>query len=181
MQSLTFILASLAALGQAAPVNGRDDIWQVTDFAGESHHMHTHQKQGESRTNPLIKHTKQHTPAYKFCILTPENSVSLQVQIGSADPVNCGGVGNGVLSSAPTFLPISGKCGEDDSGLTFNFSQIENFAIKLDVTQKLSNVTEAVTRTYTSDTGVVQYVSTGDSPLDTSTSYTGPQDFTLQS
>ncbi|KAF3013730.1 hypothetical protein E8E14_006377 [Neopestalotiopsis sp. 37M] len=163
MQSLTFILASLAALGQAAPVNGRDDVWQVTDFAAYQ-----------------AAHSSVQMQALIPMSLLVEMHVSLEVQIASADPVNCGGVGNGVLSSAPTFLPISGKCGEDDSGLTFNFSQIENFAIKLDVTQKLSNVTEAVTRTYTSDAGVVQYVSTGDSPLDTSTSYTGPQDFTLQ-
>ncbi|ETS76237.1 hypothetical protein PFICI_11624 [Pestalotiopsis fici W106-1] len=147
MQSFNFILASLAALGQAVPLAGRDESWQVTRFA-----------------------------AYQAAHSISE-IVSFNVQIGSEDPTTCSGVGSGVTSSEPYLLPLSGSC-VAGSGMTFNFTQVEDQAIRLDVI-KTSDGVQTV-QTYTSNTGAVQFVSTGDNPLDTSTSYTGPQGFALQ-
>lgn len=98
-------------------------------------------------------------------------TVSFNLQIGSGSPATCSGLGSAGLSSGAYLFPVNGTC--DDGSVSFEFSQVEDQAIKLDV------LAGNIPRSHTSDPGVVEESSTGDSPFDTTTSYTGPQDFTL--
>jgi hypothetical protein len=68
---------------------------------------------------------------------------------------------------------INAKC-IAGSGFNFTFQQIENYAIELSV----QDTTGAVA-TYTSGSNEVSVISTGPSPLDTLTTYTGPTAFEL--
>ncbi|KAK6221621.1 hypothetical protein LQW54_001393 [Pestalotiopsis sp. IQ-011] len=97
-------------------------------------------------------------------------TVSFNLQIGPGSPISCSGLGSAGLSSGAYLFPVNGTC--DDGSASFKFAQVEDQAIKLDV---LAGNTP---RSHTSDPGAVAEA-TGDSPLDTATSYTGPQDFAL--
>jgi hypothetical protein len=93
---------------------------------------------------------------------------------GTDAPIQCSNGTGAALSATPFLLPVTnGKCG-DGSNLSFNFTQVENYAIKLDVQNAAG-----IQATHTSDANLVQFVQTGPTPLDTMTAYVGPQDFGL--
>ncbi|KAH8201332.1 hypothetical protein TruAng_004500 [Truncatella angustata] len=138
-------VALLATLSSAAPLAERaDEVWHVTRFAAY-----------------VAAHSI--TQIITFSVELP----------GSEGPVECSTGGSAALSSTPFLLPVNGTCVEG-SGLSFNFTQVEDFAIKLQV-----NNEEGVQATHTSDPNSVKFVSTGSTPLDTMTAYVGPQDYDL--
>lgn len=102
-------------------------------------------------------------------------SVGFSVTLpGSEDAVQCSAATGAAISSSPFLLPITnGKC-VDGSGLTFNFTQVEDLAIKLDVENA-----QGVQATHTSEPDSVSFIQTGSTPLDTMTAYTGSADFDL--
>lgn len=87
----------------------------------------------------------------------------------------CSNATGAVLSSTPYLIAVNGgRCGADGSGLSFNFEQVEDQAIRLEVAQE-----GGATATYAGPTGQVAVVTTGSTPLDTATVYSGPADFNL--
>ncbi|KAK6066488.1 hypothetical protein SCUP234_03994 [Seiridium cupressi] len=136
----------LAAVASAMPLAERaDETWQVTDFSAY-----------------VAAHSI--SQIVSFSVAVP----------GSAEPAQCSAVTNALLSSSPSLLYITdGKCVEE-LGLSFNFTQVADFAIKLDVQNA-----QGVRATHTSDTNSVSFISSGPTPLDTETAYTGPHDFDL--
>jgi hypothetical protein len=94
---------------------------------------------------------------------------------GATAAVSCANATGAALSSTPFRLPVTGgKCAAG-SGFSFNFRQVQDDAVTLEVVP----ADGGPTATYTSGTGEVETVSTGSTPLDTATLYTGPQAFNL--
>ncbi|KAK9421552.1 hypothetical protein SUNI508_05482 [Seiridium unicorne] len=142
----------IAAAASAMPLAERaDETWQVTDFSA---------------------YVAAHSISQMYCVLL--RCRARKRRTSTVQRCDECAVTNALLSSSPSLLYITdGKCVEE-SGLSFNFTQVADFAIKLDVQNA-----QGVRATHTSDTNSVSFISTGPTPLDTETAYTGPHDFDL--
>ncbi|KAI1880270.1 hypothetical protein JX265_001891 [Neoarthrinium moseri] len=142
-----FILIAVAAAAvSATPMQERaDGDWQVTRFAA---YVAAHS---------IVQHIT-------FSVTVP----------GIDAPIPCSNATGAAISSSPFLLPVQGgTCSKQD--FSFNFRQVENAAIELEVKREAGP-----TATYNSPSDVVQYVTTGSTPLDTGIAYVGAQDFGLR-
>jgi hypothetical protein len=79
-----------------------------------------------------------------------------------------------LLSSTAALDPVINAPCVAGSGFNFTLQQIADYAVELSVEDP-----NGLVATYTSGTNEVSVISTGSSPLDTETAYTGPSSFDL--